>query len=216
MPNFIEEAVAKLPPVTRMFVFSSVLLTVLTSLDVVSPFALYLHWKLVLQQHQYWRLVTTFLFNGEFGLSFFWNMYLMMFYCSSLEEIGFRDRAADFFYLLFSTASLLLSLSWVFSITNNFFSGALLDVITYIWSRRNPNARMQVLVFPVQAVYLPWTLAVISLLMGGSVRDHLMGIFCGHVYYFFTDVYPLMPTSNGFQLFKTPRPLKVLFRQRTD
>lgn len=213
MPNFIEEAIGKLPPVTRVFVFSSAALTILCSLEVLSPFQLYLHWNLVLKEKQYWRLVTTFLFNGEFGLPFFWNMYLMMFYCSSLEEIGFRQKSADFFYLLLVSAGMLLVMSYMFGITNNFFSGALLDVITYIWSRRNPHARMQVLIFPVQAMFLPWTLAVISLLMGGSVRDHVMGILCGHIYYFFTDVYPLMPTSKGFQLFKTPKLIRIIFRQ---
>lgn len=167
-----------------------------------------------MKERQYWRLATNFLFNGEFGLPFFWSMYLLIFYCSSLEEMGFRGKSGDFFYLLFMGATMLLIISFVFGITNNFFSGALLDIITYIWSRRNPHARMQVLVFPVQAVYLPWTLAVVSLLMGGSIRDHLLGILCGHIYYFFTDVYPLMPTSKGFQLFKTPRVVKYVFRQR--
>lgn len=214
MANIIEELIGKLPPVTRVFVFSSVVLMVLCSLEVITPFSLYMHWRLVLRERQYWRLVTNFLFNGEFGIPFFWHMYLLMFYCSSLEELSFRRKSADFFYMLFSSAALLLLISFSFSITNNFFSGALMDVITYVWSRRNPNARMQVLIFPVQAVYLPWTLAVISLLMGGSFRDHLLGILCGHVYYFFSDVYPLMPTSKGFQLYKTPRWLKFIFRQR--
>ena len=214
MPNMIEEMLGKIPPVTRVVILSSVVLMFLCSLEVLTPFSLYLHWKLVLKERQYWRLVTTFLFNGEFGLPFFWNMYLLMFYCSSLEEVSFRNKSADFFYLLFSGALMLLTISFFFGITNNFFSGALLDVVTYIWSRRNPHARMQVLIFPVQAVYLPWTLAIISLLMGGSVRDHFLGILCGHIYYFFTDVYPLMPTSGGFRLFETPKFLKIVFRQR--
>lgn len=214
MANILEELIGKLPPVTRVFVFSSVLLMVLCSLEVITPFSLYMHWRLVLKERQYWRLVTNFLFNGEFGLPFFWNMYLLMFYCSGLEELSFRGKSADFVFMLFTSAMLLLSISFFFSITNNFFSGALMDVITYVWSRRNPHARMQVLIFPVQAVYLPWTLAVVSLLMGGSVRDHLLGILCGHTYYFFNDVYPLMPTSNGFQLYRTPQILKKIFFQR--
>lgn len=214
MANIFEEVFGKLPPVTRALVFSSVLLMALCSLEIISPFSLYLHWKLVLKERQYWRLVTNFLFNGEFGLSFFWNLYLIVFYCSSLEDLSFRRKSADFFYMLFMSATTLLLISFSFSITNNFFSGALLDVITYVWSRRNPHARMQVLIFPVQAVYLPWTLAVISLLMGGHVRDHLLGIFCGHMYYFFNDVYPLMPTSKGFRLYSTPKLLKWAFLQR--
>lgn len=214
MANILEEIFGKLPPVTRALVLSSVLLMALCSLEIISPFSLYLHWKLVLKERQYWRLVTNFLFNGEFGLSFFWNLYLIVFYCSSLEDLSFRRKSADFFYMLFTSGALLLTISYFFSFTNNFFSGALLDVITYVWSRRNPHARMQVLVFPVQAVYLPWTLAVISLLMGGNVRDHLLGIFCGHMYYFFNDVYPLMPTSKGLKIYRTPEALKWAFFQK--
>lgn len=213
MVNFVEEFFGKVPPVTRVWVVASTALMVLCSLEVISPFALYLHWKLVIRERHYWRLITNFFYNGEFGLPFFWNLYLLMFYCSSLEEMSFRNKSADFAYMILCGMSMLLGLSFAFGITNNFFSGALMDIITYVWSRKNPHARMQVLFFPVQAVYLPWTLALVSLLMGGSARDHLLGILCGHVYYFFTDVYPLMPTSKGFRLFRTPQVLKHVFGQ---
>lgn len=192
----------------------SVILMVLCSLDVVSPFSLYLHWNLVLRERHYWRLVTNFFFYGDFGLPFFWSLYLLMFYSTSLEEMTFRNKSADFAYMIFCGMVMLLTLSYVFGISNNFFSSALLDIVTYVWSRKNPHARMQVLFFPIRAVYLPWSLALVSLLMGGSARDHLLGILCGHIYYFFTDVYPLMPTAKGFQLFRTPRLIKFAFGQK--
>ncbi len=214
MANVAEELFGKIPPVTRVWVFASTTLMVLCSLDVISPFSLYLHWNLVIRERDYWRLVTNFFFNGDFGLPFFWNLYLLMFYCSSLEEMSFRNRSADFVYMILSGMGMLLSISFLFGITNNFFSGALMDIVTYVWSRKNPHARMQVLVFPVQAVYLPWTLALVSLIMGGALRDHLLGILCGHIYYFFTDVYPLMPTSKGFRLFQTPSILKYALGQK--
>ncbi|CAK9008868.1 unnamed protein product [Durusdinium trenchii] len=43
---------------------------------------------------------------------------------------------------------------------------------------------------------------------GGMTRDHLLGIAVGHVYYFFEDIYPVLPTSKGFRLFRTPKLLK--------
>ena len=49
-------------------------------------------------------------------------------------------------------------------------SGALIDLMTYLWGRRNTQAQIQVLFFAVRAAYLPWVLAWISLLMGGSVQ----------------------------------------------
>jgi Derlin-2/3 len=49
--------------------------------------------------------------------------------------------------------------------------------------------------------------------MGGSVQDNIMGICVGHIYYFFSDVYPLMPTSGGINVFKTPSLLKRVMGQ---
>ena len=62
-------------------------------------------------------------------------------------------------------------------------------------------------------VALVMLMVVLSLLMGGHISDHVMGIFVGHIFFFFNEVYPLMPTSKGFKLFRTPGILKTIFRQ---
>merc|ERR1719188_1167211 len=76
------------PPVTRCYIVASASLMLLCSLDVLSPFSLYLNWQLIVYELQLWRLVTCFLFFGTFGLPFFWNTYVLMFYCSSLEDVA--------------------------------------------------------------------------------------------------------------------------------
>mmetsp|Transcript_9796 Transcript_9796/g.17716 ORF Transcript_9796/g.17716 Transcript_9796/m.17716 type:complete len:212 (+) Transcript_9796:94-729(+) len=202
------------PPVTRCYVAASSLLMLLCTLDILSPFYLYLHWELIIYELQLWRLVTCFLFFGPFGLPFFWNTYVMVFYCSSLEDVAFQRKHADFLWMLICGAGMLLFLTYFFGSSTYFISGAMIDVMTYVWGRRNSAARIQVMFFSVRAPYLPWVIAWISLLMGGNIQDHLMGIAVGHVYYFFEDVYPLLPTSKGFRLFKTPKILKVLCGQR--
>mmetsp|Transcript_70577 Transcript_70577/g.210454 ORF Transcript_70577/g.210454 Transcript_70577/m.210454 type:complete len:212 (+) Transcript_70577:102-737(+) len=202
------------PPVTRCLIVTSVTLMLLCSLDVLSPFYLYLNWQLIIYELQLWRLVTCFLFFGGFGLPFFWNLYVLVFYCSSLEDVAFHSRSADFLWMLICGAGMLLLLTYLINANSFFVNGAIIDVMTYVWGRRNSTARMQVLFFAVRAPYLPWVLAWISLLMGGNIQDHLLGIAVGHVYYFFEDVYPLLPTSKGFRLFKTPKVLKILCNQR--
>lgn len=187
----------------------------LCSLDLVSPFSLYLNWSLILGKGEIWRLVSCFLFFGEFGLHFFWNLYMLMFYCASLESEAFKGRPADFVWFLMATGSIILALSYVFG-TGIFFGGAMLNVMTYVWSRKNPHARMGVLFFAVDAPYLPWVLCGLSLLIGWGLADHLYGIAAGHIYYFFEEIYPLMPTSNNFRLFKAPFGLKWIFNQKDE
>eukprot|EP00929_Paragymnodinium_shiwhaense_P035398 TRINITY_DN19104_c0_g1_i2.p1 TRINITY_DN19104_c0_g1~~TRINITY_DN19104_c0_g1_i2.p1 ORF type:complete len:187 (+),score=34.41 TRINITY_DN19104_c0_g1_i2:96-656(+) len=185
----MHNAIGHQPPVTRCYIVASATLMLLCSLDVISPFSLYLNWQLIIYELQLWRLVTCFLFFGTFGLPFFWNTYVLVFYCSSLEDVAFHSKSADFLWMLLCGAGMLLFLTY--------FCGN-----TYF------------IMFTVRAPYLPWVLAGISLMMGGNIQDHLMGIAVGHVYYFFEDVYPLLPTSKGLRIFRTPKVLKLLCNQR--
>lgn len=78
-----------------------------------------------------------------------------------------------------------------------FLGHPLSSTLVYIWSRRNPDTRLSflgLLVF--SAPYLPWVLMAFSLTLHGTVpKDELMGVVIGHIWYFFTDVYP--PLHGG-------------------
>merc|ERR1740121_2761109 len=103
----------------------------LCTLDILSPFSLYLNWQLIIYEFQLWRLVTCFLFFGQFGLSFFWNAYVLMFYCSSLEAVAFHSKSADFLWMLICSAGMLLLLTYFFG-NSYFISGAMIDIMTYV------------------------------------------------------------------------------------
>eukprot|EP00918_Siedleckia_nematoides_P055109 GHVU01120178.1.p2 GENE.GHVU01120178.1~~GHVU01120178.1.p2 ORF type:complete len:197 (+),score=2.53 GHVU01120178.1:349-939(+) len=160
---------------------------------------------------QVWRLVTCFLYFGTFGLHFFWNSYVLIQYCSSLEEVVFRGRSADFLWMLMTTGGLMLLSSYIFG-SGLFYGNSLVNVMTYIWGRHNPSMRMNILFFTVRVPYLPWVLGLLGLLMGWNLTEHILGILIGHTYYFFEEIYPLMPTSKGIRIFATPKLLCVRCR----
>ncbi|OII75579.1 uncharacterized protein cubi_02100 [Cryptosporidium ubiquitum] len=207
--------VNNIPPVTKVYFAISTLLMILCTLDIISPFNLYLNWLLVINEYQIWRLATCFFFFGTFSLHFFWNAYVLLYYCASLEDVVFHSRPADFLWMLITCSWMLLLLSYFFG-AGYLFSGAVINVMTYIWGRRNPSARMSVFIFTVRAPYLPWVLMGMGLVIGWRPWDNLMGIIVGHTYYFFEDIYPLMPVSNGFRLFKTPRIITKLMKQEQN
>ena len=99
-----------------------------------------------------------------------------------------------------------------------FLGHPLSATLTYIWSRRNPDTRMSflgLLVFT--APYLPWVLMGVSLVMHGTVpKDEIMGVVIGHIWYFFSDVYP--PLHNGSRPLDPPMWWRRLFEgpQRND
>jgi len=138
---------------------------------------------------------------------------VLAFYCANLEDMAFRTRPADFVYLLLCGAGMLLVFAF-FLDTSLFISGSMIDIMVYVWGRRNSHARLNVLFLTVRAPYLPYALAFISLLMGNYLQDQVIGIIAGHIYYFFEDVYPHMPCSGGFRLFRTPTLLKIVCGQK--
>ncbi|CAL1143419.1 unnamed protein product [Cladocopium goreaui] len=89
--------------------------------------------------------------------------------------------------MLVCSAGMIVVLAYLFG-SQYFVSGALIDLMTYLWGRRNPTARMQVLFFTIRTPYLPWVLSWISLLMGGNVQDQLLGLVVGHTYFFFEEL----------------------------
>jgi Derlin-2/3 len=55
--------------------------------------------------------------------------------------------------------------------------------------------------FTFKAPYLPWVILGFGYLLGQSPIFDLLGIVCGHIYYFLEDVYP---QTSGRRILKTP------------
>lgn len=95
-----------------------------------------------------------------------------------------------------------------------FLGTALSSSLVYIWSRRNPDTRLSflgLLVFT--APYLPWVLMAFSLVVHGIVpKDEICGVIVGHIWYFFSDVYPSL--HGGHRPLDPPAWWRRLFEGR--
>ena len=145
---------------------------------------------------QYWRVLTTFIYFGPPSLDLIFHLFFMSRY-SRLLEAGANSPATFSWLLLYATTTLLTLSSFTPSVP--FLGHSLSQVLVYVWSRRNPDTRLAflgLLVF--NAPYLPWVLMAFSLFMHGTIpKDEILGVVVGHVYYFFSDVWPgLYPGSR--------------------
>ncbi|SOV83746.1 derlin-1 [Plasmodium sp. gorilla clade G3] len=208
----LSDILGNVPLITRLYLILSFALMVLCSLDIISPLSLYLNWNLVLREHQYWRLITCFLYFGSFGIHFFWDVYVLIYYCSSLEEVTFRNNSADFLWMIILSCCMLLGVSYMFGGVY-FYSSCIINVITYIWSKNNSTTRLTILFFTIRASYLPWALTLLSLIVDYNSNDNFFGILVGHIYFFFTSIFPHMPIAKNTNIFKTPRILKWLLKE---
>jgi Derlin-2/3 len=131
----------------------------------------------------------------------------MMHYSRMLEETSFRDRSADFVYMLLFGSALLCLIGPQAKL--RFLSSALTFMMVYVWSRNNPHVRTSFLgLFTFNAPYLPIILLIFSFCLNNSLPVvGLLGIIVGHVYYFLEDIYPKI---TGRRPLSTPRFLRIL------
>eukprot|EP00262_Sarcandra_glabra_P010759 TRINITY_DN26181_c0_g1_i1.p1 TRINITY_DN26181_c0_g1~~TRINITY_DN26181_c0_g1_i1.p1 ORF type:complete len:272 (-),score=17.97 TRINITY_DN26181_c0_g1_i1:214-948(-) len=218
MAQAIEEWYKQMPVITRSYLTASIITSVGCSLEIITPYNLYLNPKLIVQQCELWRLITNFFYFRKIDLDFLFHMFFLARYCKLLEENSFRGRTADFFYMLLFGATLLTGIVLVGGMIPYvsesfakilFLSNSLTFMMVYLWSKQNPYIHMSFLgLFTFTADYLPWVLLGFSVLVGASPWVDLLGMIAGHVYYFLEDVYPRM---TGRRLLRTPSFIKALF-----
>jgi len=197
----------EIPLVTRVFTSACVLTTLAVHMELVTPYDLYFNPYLVFQHHQWWRLLTNYLFFGTLSFNFVFNIIFTYRYCRTLEESSFQGRTSDFVMMFLFGASITLLIAYFANLI--FLGHAFTLMLVYVWSRRNPSVRMNFFgVLNFQAPLLPLVILGFSLLLGNSVQIDLIGISVGHVYYFLEDVFPNQP--GGFRILRTPRFMKVL------
>ena len=90
----------------------------------------------------------------------------------SLEQgFGGVGGSADFVFFLLIAVVLLLCCAPFVPVL--FFSPALMQVIVYVWSKRNPNVRMALFgVVPFSGAWLPYVLVAFSLAFGEAPSTH--------------------------------------------
>ncbi|KAG7212542.1 hypothetical protein KM043_012845 [Ampulex compressa] len=184
----LQQEYLQMPVVTRAYTTACVITTLAVQLDLVSPFQLYFNPILIIERYQLWRLITTFLFFGNIGFSFVFNMIFTYRYCRMLEEGSFRRRTADF-VMMFIFGGICM-ITFAFFVNLLFLGHAFTIMLVYVWSRRNPFVRMNLFgLLNFQAPYLPWALLGFSVLL--------------------EDVFPRV--RGGYRILKTPEILKILF-----
>lgn len=209
----IEQWYREMPVVTRTYLTLALLTSAACHFDFISPLHLYFNPVAITQKYQLWRLLTSFLFFGSFGLDFVFHMFFLVRYCRMLEEgEDYRRDTAEFVYMVFIGAVLMTIIAFVPAVKIHFLGSSLTFMMVYVWGRKNKNVRMSFLgLFNFTAPYLPWVLLGFSIMLGNSASVDLIGIAAGHTYYFFRYVYPIL--APGRQPLKAPQLLRDIFDQ---
>ena len=178
----------------------------LEHLGFVSEHQLFFSTYYVFRKHQYWRIVTAFMYFGKIGLIFAIRILELVRFASDLEAhtFGPTRRPQYAWFLLCSSLSLLLVGSLL---SIRFMSYPLSWILTYIWSRKSRHMRVSFLgVVTITAPYYPFIELLFTLVQSNlEFKDIAVGLLLGHLYYFLEELWPREMPSFGYHWIGTPQ-----------
>lgn len=209
--NDLSDAYYSIPRLTRYWFTATIVLSLIGRFGLIDALNLILSWKKFYYDLELWRPVTALFFypiTPQTGFHFLINLYFLYSYSTRLETGIFSSRPADYVYMLLVNWIVLTISAFLLNIYL-LFEPMVLSVI-YVWCQHNKDMIVNFWFgTSFKAVYFPWVLVVFNLILRGGATMELMGIFVGHVYYFFAHEYPL--EYGGVQFLKTPNFLYRMF-----
>lgn len=140
---------SKTPPMTQVYVASSLLLTVASFLLNKNswPDFLNLEWGAVLTKFQLWRPFTSFLFFGPLGLNYLLTIHFVWTYMAQLEKLNYKKPEEFFVMMAFGAVALLIGYTLT-GLSPKFLGHNLSTFLVYIWARIFEGTDVNVMVSP--------------------------------------------------------------------
>ena len=177
----------KTPPITQVYVGSSIFLTLFAfALNKNTwPELFNLNWKSVLTKFQLWRPFTAFLFFGPLGLNYILTIQFVWTYMAQLEKLHY-NKPEEFFMLLIFGASTLVALYSILGLSVQYLGHNLSTFLVYIWARTFEGTDVNVMdLFNLKAEILPWFFCAQTYLLEGEIPfADFLGIVVGHLYHY--------------------------------
>lgn len=175
------------PPITQIYVGSSIFLTVLslTFFKNQWPKLLHLEWLPVFTKFQIWRPITAFLYFGPLGLNYLLTIQFVWTYMGQLEKLNYNKPEDFFIMIIFGIVSLLSSYS-LLGFSTKFLGHNLSTYLVYIWARLFEGSEVNVMdLFFLKAEILPFFFCLQTFLLEGEFPfADILGIVVGHLYYY--------------------------------
>jgi Derlin-2/3 len=200
----IQDMYRNIPFVTKVLVTSTVLLATGITFNMINPVDVVLDYQYLVKKFHIWRLFTPFIFAGPFSFNFLMHTVVLYENCRNYEvnpfNTGGGGTSADFLWMVIMGMLVFIVIGIYLEIY--VMSEAILFMILYVWSRRDPTSIRNIFGFRFQGLYLPWIYVGIRLLMGSSIAMPIIGIVVGHAYYFAIEV---MPNAYNIDFIRTPQ-----------
>lgn len=173
-----------------MYLVAALFLTLLNLMGIPEELFLF-EPTLTFKKMQIWRPFTSAIFLGKADMSMASNLYFLVKFGQEMERAD--GAAQQLTFILFETLILTL-IGTLIGFPS--FSRSVIAATIYCCSRRKPMDQMEVQFgVKIQFWLLPYVNALVDMLQAQSpaaLMPHIVGIFAGHIYYFFAHVVPDM------------------------
>eukprot|EP01036_Dinobryon_divergens_P024673 gene24673-33144_t len=181
---------SKTPPISQVYLLSSIVLTVSTFILNQNkwPDFLLFDWKSILFGFQYWRLFTAFLFFGPLDLFYPLTLQFVWQHMSQLEKLNYNKPEEFLLMLLFGGVTLITIYSFL-GISMKFLGHNLATFLVYIWSRVFEGLDVNFMdIINLKAEMIPWFFCAQTYLLEKEVPfADLIGIVVGHLYHYMRE-----------------------------
>mmetsp|Transcript_9237 Transcript_9237/g.14928 ORF Transcript_9237/g.14928 Transcript_9237/m.14928 type:complete len:230 (+) Transcript_9237:48-737(+) len=209
-----EEYFRSLPPVTKTYLCAAVGLTMAEYLGIVKIQMIILNYGLIFSKWpQIWRLVTSFLFFGKFGMPVLFQFFILGRYLNLVETASYKPsepgKTAEMVTFLLFGAICLLVLAYFVPV---FYLGPSLSfMVLYNWSRSDAMNHVSFWGFRIKQWHVPFVMLLMAVLMKSNPILDLFGIMVGHLWHFLTEI---VPQVYGRQIIWTPNFIYRMFDNR--
>jgi hypothetical protein len=202
--NYAKDIISKTPPMTQIYLFSSVFFTILSCAFNKNnwPTILDFDFKSIIFGLQIWRIFTPFLFIGKLDIYYPLTLQFIWQHMSQLEKLNY-NKPEEFLVMLSFGGLALISIYTILGISTKFLGHNLGTYLVYIWARVFEGMDVNFMdILTLKAEMLPWFFCAQSLILDGQIPfADLIGILAGHLYYYL----------NGKKILVAPSFLKKWF-----
>uniref|UniRef100_A0A0K8TQN2 Derlin n=1 Tax=Tabanus bromius TaxID=304241 RepID=A0A0K8TQN2_TABBR len=180
------------PQFTRYWLSATVGLSLIARFGLLPHYYLILWWDFVVYKLQLWRIVTAVFYyplTPQTGFHFMLNCYFLYNYSLKLEKEQFQNKPSDYLFLLIFNWLNCVLIGLFFELT--LLMDPMVLSVLYVWCMLNRDVVVNFW-FGTQfkAVFLPWVLLGVNLILSGGAFYSLAGILVGHLYYVLKFKYP--------------------------
>uniref|UniRef100_U5EZG9 Derlin n=1 Tax=Corethrella appendiculata TaxID=1370023 RepID=U5EZG9_9DIPT len=200
-----------LPIFTKYWLTCTVVISLLGRFGLLPMYHMLLLWEPLFKQFQIWRPLTALFFyplNAGTGFHFMLNCFFLYNYSLRLETDHYKTSPADYFWLLIFNwlCCVIIGLAIELPII---MDPMVLSVL-YVWCQLNKDVIVSFWFGTrFKAMYLPWVLMAMNLILSSGSMYAIIGILVGHLYFFLKFKYP--QELGGPSLIETPSFLKSYF-----